>query len=121
MVPIKEIPPRSRSQALTFRGGTFPREFTCDGANWLPRLEWSTPPSGTQELAIEMLEPDATGGTFTHWLVYGMPPSIASLAAVPAGVAEGVNDSAGVATGAHARRGAQRITTISWSLRWIPG
>ena len=73
-------------------GGTFPREFTCDGANRLPRLEWSTPPSGTQELAIEMLDPDAPGDTFTHWLVYGMPPNISSLAAVPAGAAEGVND-----------------------------
>ena len=48
-------------------GGTFPREFTCDGANRLPRLHWSTPPSGTQEVAIEMLDPDAPGGTFTHW------------------------------------------------------
>ena len=28
-------------------GGTFPREFTCDGANRPPRLQWSTPPSGT--------------------------------------------------------------------------
>ncbi len=28
-------------------GGTFPREFTCDGANRPPRLQWSTTPSGT--------------------------------------------------------------------------
>jgi hypothetical protein len=47
-------------------GGRFPREFTCDGANRRPRLEWSTPPPGTQELVIEMLDPDAQGGTFTH-------------------------------------------------------
>src|SRR5262249_33486333 len=40
-------------------GGTFPREFTCDGANRLPRLQWSAPPSGTGELVIEMLDPDA--------------------------------------------------------------
>ncbi|MGW5153127.1 YbhB/YbcL family Raf kinase inhibitor-like protein [Rhodococcus koreensis] len=73
-------------------GGRFPREFTCDGADRLPRLRWSTPPPGTQELAIEMLDPDAPGGTFTHWLVYGIPPGISSLAAVPAGAAEGVND-----------------------------
>jgi Raf kinase inhibitor-like YbhB/YbcL family protein len=72
-------------------GGTFPREFTCDGANRLPRLQWSTPPPGTQELAIEMLDPDAPGGTFTHWLAYGIPPGIFGLAAGPAG-AEGVND-----------------------------
>ncbi len=73
-------------------GGRFPREFTCDGANRLPRLQWSTPPPGTQELAIEMLDPDAPGGTFTHWLVYGLPPGISSLPAVPANAAEGVND-----------------------------
>ena len=72
--------------------GTFPREFTCDGANRRPRLEWSTPPPGTQELAIEMLDPDARGGTFTHWLAYGIPPGISSLAAMPARAAEGVND-----------------------------
>lgn len=73
-------------------GGTFPREFTCDGANRLPRLQWSTPPSGTQELAVEMLDPDAPGGTFTHRLVYRIPPGETSLAAMPAGAAEGVND-----------------------------
>jgi Raf kinase inhibitor-like YbhB/YbcL family protein len=73
-------------------GGRFPREFTCDGADRIPRLQWSTPPSGTQELAIELLDPDAPGGTFTHWLAYGIPPGISSLAAVPAGAAEGVND-----------------------------
>jgi len=73
-------------------GDRFPREFTCDGANRLPRLQWSTPPAGTQELAIELVDPDAPGGTFTHWLVYGIPASISGLAAVPAGGAEGVND-----------------------------
>jgi Raf kinase inhibitor-like YbhB/YbcL family protein len=73
-------------------GGTFPRAFTCDGANRVPRLEWSTPPAGTRELAIEMPGPDAPGGTFTHWLVYGLRPGLSSLTAVPAGAAEGVND-----------------------------
>jgi Raf kinase inhibitor-like YbhB/YbcL family protein len=72
--------------------GRFPREFTCDGANRLPRLQWSTPPAGTQELAIELLDPDAPGGTFTHWLVYRLPPGISGLPAVPANATEGVND-----------------------------
>jgi hypothetical protein len=70
----------------------FPREFSCDGANRLPQLQWSAPPSGTQEVAIELLDPDAPGGTFTHWLVFGLSPSSTSLAAVPASAAEGVND-----------------------------
>jgi Raf kinase inhibitor-like YbhB/YbcL family protein len=73
-------------------GDTFPREFTCDSANRLPRLQWSTPPADTQELAIELLDPDAPGGTFTHWLAYGIPASLSGLVAVPADGAEGVNE-----------------------------
>ena len=73
-------------------GGTFPRAFTGDGANQLPRLEWSTPPAGTQELAGEMPGPGAPGGTFTHRLVYGPRPGLSSLTAVPAGAAEGASD-----------------------------
>src|SRR5262249_61105689 len=72
--------------------GPSAREFPCAGATRPPRLRWSTPPPGTQELALEMLAPDAPGSTFTHWLVYGLPPGPSSLAAVPAGAAEGVND-----------------------------
>jgi Raf kinase inhibitor-like YbhB/YbcL family protein len=71
--------------------GAFPSEFTCDGANRRPRLQWSTPPSCTRELAVEMLDPEAPGGTFAHWLVYGILPGISSMAAAPAGPAEGVN------------------------------
>ncbi len=73
--------------------GTFRRDFTCDGANRALRLAWSDPPAGTQELAIEMLDPDAPGGTFTHWLVYGLPATARGLAGVlPAGAVEGTND-----------------------------
>src|SRR5262249_61732695 len=74
------------------RGRTPPRVLPRPGPNRIPRLQWSTPPAGTQELAIELVDPDAPGGTFTHWLVYGIPASISGLTAVPAGGAEGVND-----------------------------
>ena len=86
-----------------------------------PRLQWSTPPADTQELAMEMLDPGAPGGTVTHRLVYGMPPGISGLAAVPAGAAEGVNDCGRRGYGGRARRGARRITTTWWSWRWTPG
>src|SRR5262249_15489936 len=68
--PGSRSSPRSRSQVLTLPGACSPCEFTCDDANRLPRLQWSTQPSGTRELAVEMLDPDARGGTFTHRLVY---------------------------------------------------
>ena len=74
-------------------GGSVPREFTCDGANRMPHLQWSSPPSATQELAVEMLDPDARSGTFTHWLVYGIPAETSSLGPpLPGGILEGVND-----------------------------
>ena len=68
-----------------------------------------------------MLEPDAPGGTFTHWLIYRMPPGITSLAAVPPGATEGVNDFGRRGHGVRARRAAPRIITTSWSSRWTPG
>jgi hypothetical protein len=43
------------------------------------RLEWSTPLSGIQQLAVELLDPGAPGGTFTHWLVYGISPGITNV------------------------------------------
>ena len=73
--------------------GSVPREFTCDGANRVPRLEWGSRPTGTQELVIEVLDPDAPGGTFTHWLAYGIPAEASSLGpSLPARVVEGTND-----------------------------
>jgi hypothetical protein len=68
-----------------------------------------------------MVDPDAPGGTFTHWLVYRIPPGITSLAAMPPGAAEGVNDFGGRGYGAHARPAAPRIIITSWSSRWTPG
>jgi phosphatidylethanolamine-binding protein (PEBP) family uncharacterized protein len=60
--------------------------------------------------------PDAPGGAFTHWLVYGLPAGIASLPAVPANAAEGINDFGRRGYGGPARRGAPRATTTSWVL-----
>ena len=93
MVPVNEIPPRSRSQVLTLRGGARSRASSSATAlTGSPACNGAPRRPGTQELAIELLDPDAPGGTFTRWLVYGMPPGITSLAAMPTGAAEGVND-----------------------------
>lgn len=54
-------------------GQPFPTQFTCDGDDAPPPLTVSDPPSGTKSFAIVMDDPDAPGGTFTHWLVYDVP------------------------------------------------
>jgi hypothetical protein len=54
-------------------GQTIPRLFTCDGNDVPPPLAWSDAPEGTRSFALVMDDPDAPGGTFTHWLLYDIP------------------------------------------------
>lgn len=63
--------------------GTIPDRYTCEGANVSPPLSWSGAPEGTKGFALVCEDPDAPGGTFTHWLLYNIPPSRDGL---PAGV-----------------------------------
>jgi len=53
-------------------GQTIPVEYTCDGLNVSPALRWTTPPRGTKSFALIMDDPDAPGGTFTHWLAWNI-------------------------------------------------
>ena len=59
------------STAFT-EGEAIPRQYTCDGVNISPSLEW-TPTPGAKTLAIVCDDPDAPAGTWTHWLVYNLP------------------------------------------------
>ena len=52
---------------------------TCDGTNITPALSWESVPEGTAELALIVDDPDAPGGTFTHWVVYAIPPDYTRL------------------------------------------
>lgn len=53
--------------------GDIPSNYTCDGDNISPRLDWSAPPTGTKSFAIIMDDPDAAGATWVHWLAYNIP------------------------------------------------
>ena len=52
--------------------GAIPVDYTCDGADKSPEITLSAPPAGTQSLAIVAEDPDAPGGTFTHWVAYNL-------------------------------------------------
>jgi len=78
-------------------GGSIPRQYTCDGGDLSPQLEWQPAPDGTKSFAIVMEDPDAPFG-FTHWLVYNVAPGVHELpqgasthAASHQGAAEGTN------------------------------
>ncbi|GLX02746.1 YbhB/YbcL family Raf kinase inhibitor-like protein [Microtetraspora sp. NBRC 16547] len=51
-----------------------PRGYSHDAGDVSPPLQWSGVPPETAELALVCEDPDAPGGTFTHWLVAGIPP-----------------------------------------------
>jgi Raf kinase inhibitor-like YbhB/YbcL family protein len=61
-------------------GDPIPREHTCDGDDAPPELHWSGVPSGVVELALTCEDPDAPGGTFIHWVAWGIDPSSGRLA-----------------------------------------
>ncbi len=60
-------------------GQPIPVIHTCDDRNVSPPLSWSNLPAGTKSLALITDDPDAPGGTFVHWVVYGIPPNVTEL------------------------------------------
>ena len=54
-------------------GAEVPRRHTCDGADLSPAFAWHGAPDGTQSLALIADDPDAPGGTWTHWLLWNIP------------------------------------------------
>ena len=79
-------------------GGVIPKRHTGEGANVSPALSWTGLPKGTRELALICDDPDApTPKPWVHWVLYGIPTSLAGLKEghSRAGL-EGPNDSGGV-------------------------
>jgi Raf kinase inhibitor-like YbhB/YbcL family protein len=73
-------------------GDLIPAEYTCDGDDVSPPLEWTAPPARTIALALCVDDPDAGRYPFTHWLAWALPPSAGALAEGEAGPSEGRND-----------------------------
>lgn len=55
-------------------GSVLPDAYTCKGAGESPELSWENVPKGTKSLVLIVDDPDAPKGTFTHWLLYNIPP-----------------------------------------------
>ncbi len=62
------------------QGHTIPARHTCDGEDVSPPLRWEHVPSNAISLALICDDPDAPAGTWTHWLIYDIPPEIDTLA-----------------------------------------
>jgi Raf kinase inhibitor-like YbhB/YbcL family protein len=71
--------------------GSIPKKYTCDGQNVAPPLAWSGVPQNARSVAVICDDPDAPSGTFTHWVLYDIPPSMQRLPEQPMIGTSGVN------------------------------
>lgn len=86
-----------------FHKEDIPHEFTCDGLDVSPPLEWSGVPPEAKSLVLIVEDPDAPDPaapkmTWVHWVLYNLPPTTTSFdqgitaADLPHGALEGVNN-----------------------------
>ena len=77
-----------------------PQQYTCEGADRAPPLDWKDVPKGTKSLALIVDDPDAPDPkapkmTYVHWVLYNLPPDTTGLtenASYPPGTKQGKND-----------------------------
>lgn len=91
-VPVQTVSPPVSSSALSgafslkvdslVPGSVLPDTNSCEGASESPAVSWDGIPAGTKSLVLILEDPDAPSGTFTHWIVYNIPPETGS---IPAG------------------------------------
>src|SRR5437762_3252154 len=83
--------------------GAIPKQYTCEGADISPPLNWSGAPQSTRSFALIVDDPDAPDPrapklTWVHWVVHNIPgearglPEGARGRGLPAGAVQGRND-----------------------------
>ncbi|OQA04096.1 MAG: putative kinase inhibitor protein [bacterium ADurb.Bin400] len=72
-----------------------PVKYSCLGDNISPPLVIEDVPESAQSLVLVVEDPDSPSGTFMHWLVWNISPSVAEVpeGRSPSGGIEGINDS----------------------------
>ena len=82
-------------------GAEIPQEYTCEGSDVSPPLEWSGVPAGTESLALIVDDPDAPDPSaptmvWVHWVVFNLPKPTTGLPEgirdLPKQAAHGIND-----------------------------
>lgn len=75
-------------------GGMLQDKYSCHGEEISPPLSIDHVPAEAKSLSLILEDPDAPMGTFNHWLIWNMDPSLKSIkeGQSPSGVV-GQNDS----------------------------
>jgi Raf kinase inhibitor-like YbhB/YbcL family protein len=75
-----------------------PAKHSCEGMDVSPALNWDGVPANAKGFALICDDPDAPGGTWVHWVIYGIPAGTTELPENVAktdsanGAKQGVND-----------------------------
>lgn len=90
-------------------GERIPQKYTCQGADVSPPFNVQNQPTGAESLVVLVDDPDAPEKTFTHWVIFNLPPETSvlpegldvaeHLGDAEDGPAEGVNDFGGIGYG----------------------
>jgi Raf kinase inhibitor-like YbhB/YbcL family protein len=78
------------------RNGELPAQYTCDGANISPPMQWQKLPAHTVELVLFIIDDSSEGPEGgIRWVVAGIEPSLSGISAgqLPAGAVVGLNGS----------------------------
>jgi Raf kinase inhibitor-like YbhB/YbcL family protein len=54
-------------------GKYIPSKYTCDGEDINPPLSFEQVPESLKSLVLIVDDPDASGGTWDHWIVWNIP------------------------------------------------
>jgi Raf kinase inhibitor-like YbhB/YbcL family protein len=81
-----------------------PAKYSRDGEDISPSLKWEGAPDGTGGFALICDDPDAPGGTWIHWVIYGIPVDTTEL---PEGIKQ--NDTVAVAGSVFPKMGGWKL------------
>lgn len=71
-----------------------PVNYTCNGENHSPPLNWKNAPTGTKSYVLMVEDPDAPNGTWVHWLLFNIPATqslLTDATELPKGAISGKN------------------------------
>ncbi len=71
-----------------------PAEYTCDGENTNPPLEFVDVPKDAKSLVLIVDDPDSPSKVWSHWVLGNIPPSTKKIPedSAPKGAVVGMND-----------------------------
>ncbi len=68
-----------------------PEKYSCRGKGTNPPITIEGTPKETKSIAFIIDDPDAPSGTFDHWVVWNIPPSMTKIAENSVPGTEGLN------------------------------